>query len=146
MFAVVKMPIMSRFEEQLKGQMIKRMSIDNPWWLSGTIAEDYKAMPKRMYLDEFYPLITDRSIRRAVILMGPRRVGKTVMIFHAIDRLIAEGVDPHKIIYVSIDTPIYNNTSLEYLFSYARFALKQDDCVGGFYVFFDEIQYLKNWD
>ncbi len=36
MFAVVKMPIMSRFEEQLKGQMIKRMSIDNPWWLSGS--------------------------------------------------------------------------------------------------------------
>ena len=101
MFAVVKMPIMSRFEEQLKGQMIKRMSIDNPWWLSGTIAEDYKAMPKRMYLDEFYPLITDRSIRRAVILMGPRRVGKTVMIFHAINKLIEEGVNPHKIIYIS---------------------------------------------
>lgn len=146
MFAVVKMPIMSRFEEQLKGQMIKRMSIDNPWWLSGTIAEDYKAMPKRMYLDEFYPLITDRSIRRAVILMGPRRVGKTVMIFHAINKLIEEGVNPHKIIYISIDTPIYNNHSLEDLFYYAKDALKQPENNEGYYVFFDEIQYLKNWE
>ena len=135
-----------KVNEQLKEQIVKRMSMDNPWWINGSIPNDYKAMPPRAYLSRFFPLVSDTDIRRAIILMGPRRVGKTVMIFHAIDRLIAEGVDPHKIIYVSIDTPIYNNTSLEDLFSYARFALKQDDCVGGFYVFFDEIQYLKNWE
>ena len=111
---------MHRLGKQLKEQLVKRMSIDNPWWLRGTIAEDYKELPSRVYLDEFYPLVMDRSVRRAVILMGPRRVGKTVMIFHTIDKLIAEGVDPHKIIYISIDTPIYNNHSLEELFLYAR--------------------------
>lgn len=137
---------MSQFNGQLKEQMIKRMSIDNPWWLSRTIAKDYKDMPPRAYLSEFYPLVADTSVRRAIILMGPRRVGKTVMIYHAIDKLIAEGVDPQKIIYISIDTPIYNNTSLEELFNYARQALKQEDNYDGYYVFFDEIQYLKNWE
>ena len=120
--------------------------MDNPWWITGSIPDDYKEMPRRAYLSGFYPLVSDIDVRRAVILMGPRRVGKTVMIFHAINRLISDGVDPQKIIYVSIDTPIYNYTSLEDLFSYARFALRQEECKDGFYVFFDEIQYLKNWE
>mgnify|MGYP002508768061 CR=1 FL=1 len=67
------------------------------------------------------------------------------MIFHSINKLIAEGISPHKIIYISIDTPIYNNHSLEELFLYARQALKQEDNLDGYYVFFDEIQYLKDW-
>lgn len=135
-----------KVREQLREQIIKRMAMDNPWWITGSIPDDYKEMPRRAYLSGFYPLVSDIDVRRAVILMGPRRVGKTVMIFHAINRLISDGVDPQKIIYVSIDTPIYNNTSLEDLFSYARFALRQEECKDGFYVFFDEIQYLKNWE
>lgn len=137
---------MKRFDEQLKEQMRKRMSIENPWWISGNIADDYKGLPERVYLSEFYPLVLDKSVRRAIILMGPRRVGKTVMIFHTISRLIEDGVNPHRIIYISIDTPIYNNYSLEALFDYAKEALKQGESNEGYYVFFDEIQYLKDWE
>lgn len=115
---------MSQLDNQLKEQLIKRMSIDNPWWLSGTIADDYKKMSQRPYADVFYPLVADTSIRRATILMGPRRVGKTVMLYHTINKLIASGINPQKIIYLSIDTPIYNNVSFEELFNYARQALK----------------------
>jgi len=137
---------MSQLHGQLKEQLIKRISIDNPWWLSGTIAEDYKRMPERSYTNVFYPMVEDRSVRRATILMGPRRVGKTVMIYHTIERLITNGIATQKIIYLSIDTPIYNNVSLEELFNYARQALKQEDNYEGFFVFYDEIQYLKNWE
>lgn len=137
---------MNHLDSQLKEQLIKRISIDNPWWLTGTIADDYKGLPARPYLDVFYPLVSEASIRRATILMGPRRVGKTVMLYHTIDRLISKGVNPQKIIYLSIDTPIYNNLSLEVLFNFALQALKQEDNYQGFYVFYDEIQYLKNWE
>jgi predicted AAA+ superfamily ATPase len=58
-------------------------------------------MRHRLYLDLFYPLLTDRSIRRGIILMGPRRVGKTVL-FH-IEKLMSDGINPQKIIYFSID-------------------------------------------
>ena len=132
--------------QPLKEEVIARMGLDNPWWLTGKIAEDYRNMTHRPYTDVFYPLVTDTSVRRAVILMGPRRVGKTVMIFHTIDRLIKNGVNPQKIIYISIDTPIYNGVSLEQIFAYAREALKQPDNHEGFYVFYDEIQYLKDWE
>ncbi len=137
---------MSKFSVQLKEQITKRLSIDNPWWTKGAIPSDYNQMPPRAYLNEFYSLVSDTTVRRAVILMGPRRVGKTVMIFHTIKQLIDSGIAPNKIIYISIDTPIYNNISLEDLFLDARSTLKQDENSDVFYVFFDEIQYLKNWE
>ena len=122
------------------------MVADNPWWVSGTMPEYYTKMPHRAYFNKFYDEVSDIDMRRAVILMGPRRVGKTIMIFHTIDQLLRNSVDRKKIIYISIDTPIYNNVSLEELFSHARAALRQTDETEGYYVFFDEIQYLKNWE
>lgn len=132
----------SFIEEQIQ----KRMVLDNPWWESGKVDDDFTQFPRRAYLDDFYELVTDLSVKRAVILMGPRRVGKTVMIYHSIDRLISSGIDPKKIIYISVDTPIYNNISLEDFFLLARKALKNEGSYEGYYVFFDEIQYLKNWE
>lgn len=137
---------MRNISQLLEEQIKKRMVADNPWWVSGTMAEYYAQMPHRAYLQDFLAEVSDLDMRRAVILMGPRRVGKTVMIFHTIEQLLNQGVNAQKIIYISIDTPIYNNVSLEDLFSYARAALKQPDSKDGFYVFFDEIQYLKNWE
>ena len=136
---------MTKYDQQQKEQIVKRLVFDNPWWSTGKIADDFDAMPRRPYIDLFYPIVADLTLRRAAIIMGPRRVGKTVMIYHTIKRLIDSGVDPQKIIYMSIDTPIYSNVSLDDLFSYARAALHKEES-GGFFVFYDEIQYLKDWE
>lgn len=138
--------VMNNITHLLEEQIIKRLVSDNPWWVSDTIPEYYSKMPHRAYLADFYSEVSDIDMRRAVILMGPRRVGKTVMIFHTIEQLLQSGVVGKKIIYISIDTPIYNNLSLENLFLYARMALKTAEETDGFYVFFDEIQYLKDWE
>lgn len=90
----------------LEKQILGRLKIDNPWWTEGRIPSYYQEMSPRLYLDIFYPLVRDVSIQRALILMGPRRVGKTVMLYHSIQRLIDEGVSPQNIIYVSVETPI----------------------------------------
>lgn len=129
-------------EKQIQG----RLKIDNPWWTEGKIPSYYQMMTPRLYLDIFYPLVKDVSIQRALILMGPRRVGKTVMLYHSIQRLIDEGVSPQNIIYVSVETPIYNNILLEQLFTLAKQILGKEDSKEKFYVFFDEIQYLKDWE
>ena len=82
-------------------------------------------------------------LMRAMILMGPRRVGKTVMLFHTIGRLIAEGVSPQNIIYISVETPIYNKIALEQLFTLSKQILgKSGSTSEEFWVMFDEIQYL----
>lgn len=103
-------------------------------------------MKRRLYIDAFYKLVKDMDIRRGIVLMGPRRVGKTIMIYHTIEQLITDGVDPQKIIYLSIDTPIYNGLSLERLLNIAKTSLVRSAIDEGFYVFYDEVQYLNNWE
>ena len=136
-----------QYNELLEKQVIGRLRLDNPWWTEKEIAPFYAQMHPRLYLDIFYPLVAESDLRRAIILMGPRRVGKTVMIFHAIQRLLANGVSPQNIIYISVETPIYNQILLEQLFNLAKRALgKSENSTEQFYVFFDEIQYLKDWE
>lgn len=134
------------YNELIEKQIIGRLRVDNPWWTENEIANYYANMHPRLYLDIFYPLVTEAEIRRAIILMGPRRVGKTVLLYHTIQRLIADGVSPQNIIYISVETPIYNKILLEQLFNLAKQALGKSDSKEHFYVFFDEIQYLKDWE
>ena len=126
-------------------QIIERLQYENPWWTSNEIPTTYALMPRRLYFDQFYPYVADRDIRRAVVLMGPRRVGKTVMMYHTIARLISEGVPAQKIGFIGVDNPIYINLGLQdildiYLQAIGNTSLKDT------YIFFDEIQYLKDWE
>ena len=130
------------FSEQ---QIIERIRFENPWWQTGAADAEYRDMKQRSYFHLFYPLVEEKTIKRAVVLMGPRRVGKTVMIFHTIQHLLASGLDPKNICYLSVETPIYTNIGLEQVFQYCRTAV-QSDSMEGFYLFFDEIQYLKGWE
>ncbi|MBI3793201.1 MAG: ATP-binding protein [Nitrospinae bacterium] len=78
--------------------------------------------------------------------MGPRRAGKTVMIFHAIQRLLEEKkAEARDIIYLSIDSPNYTGLGLERLVELA-IGDKLNRGLSGVFVFFDEIQYLKDWE
>jgi predicted AAA+ superfamily ATPase len=67
------------------------------------------------------------------------------MLYQTIQKLIADGISPQKILYASIETPIYNNVPLEELFKLAQQATGENNDEG-WYVFFDEIQYLKDWE
>lgn len=135
-----------QYDALIESQIIGRLKVDNPWWFSGGISRYYADMKPRHYLDIFFPLVKDVKLRRAMILMGPRRIGKTVMIFHTIQRLIDSGVSPQNIIYISVETPIYNRISLEQLFLLSQKALGKVGQQESYYVFFDEVQYLKDWE
>lgn len=126
-------------------QILDRLRFENPWWVSGQVEEYYTSMQPRLYFDLFMPLILETDIRRAIVLMGPRRVGKTVMLYHSIQGLLDKEINPLKTALISIETPIYNNIGLEQLFTNCRKATKQEN-PEGWYVFFDEIQYLKDWE
>lgn len=132
-------------KEISKKQVIDRIRFENPWWIDGKIEEDFDQMPRRLYFDLFKPLVYERDIRRAVVLMGPRRVGKTVMLYHMVQDMIEKGVNPMKIIFITIENPIYNNINLEQLFSYAKEATGLED-KHDWHIIFDEIQYCRNWE
>lgn len=123
-----------------------RLKFDNPWWESKDgIDPRVEQYPRRFYFKIFFGLLAHRKVNRAVVLMGPRRVGKTVMVFHAIGELIRGGVKAEKILYLSLETPLYTGMSLEQivqLFQKMHKHRREDQL----YIFFDEVQYLKDWE
>lgn len=126
-------------------KIVERLRYENPWWVNKQIPETYSSMAKRLYFTLFYPYVIEKSVRRALVLMGPRRVGKTVMLFHSIQQLLTENVNPHKIFFIGIDNPIYVHLSLEDILNLCKQSLNQNN-LNGCFVFIDEIQYLKDWE
>jgi predicted AAA+ superfamily ATPase len=133
---------MKDISDQEVGEHLKRL---NRWWSGGGIdAENAKLRP-RAYLPAVHKLLTDVSLRRAVVLLGPRRVGKTVLIRHLIGDLLAAGVPATRIGYVEVDHPLLHGQSLDTLVTQMLTA-SGDAGEGLRYLFFDEIQYLKDWE
>ncbi len=124
----------------------KRLSFDNPWWDSTHSDEPaYRDFPSRSYFAPFYDLATNRSFRRAIILMGPRRVGKTVILHQTIHQLLENGTPGNTILFLSLETPIYTDTALETFVRrfQERFNHPEEKELT---IFFDEIQYLREWE
>lgn len=129
-----------------KEQVLDRLRFENPWWSTARVDEHYTSMPRRMYFQPFCKLAGNLEVNRSVVLMGPRRVGKTVLLQHWVQSLLEEGVLPRKIIFITIESPVYTGMGLEELFSLAKAAAGFPDDQEGWYVVFDEIQYLRDWD
>ncbi|HKW74415.1 MAG TPA: ATP-binding protein [Terriglobales bacterium] len=126
--------------------IIERIRTENPWWEEDhAIDEAYHKLKRRSYFDLFYPLLT-QPVRRAIVLMGPRRVGKTVLIYHAIQSLIDDGVPPQAIGYFSVDNPIYNGLSIQKLLEHYGQSSGVNYKLEQVFIFFDEIQYLRDWE
>ena len=128
-------------EEQVRN----RMRVENPWWDGAGIRDDYARMKRRAYFERFEQLVAETDVRRAVVLMGPRRVGKTVLLHHLIQHLLDGGCyDPRDIGYVSLDQPLYTRLSIEEVAEELR------ESSGGAHMprmlFIDEIQYLADWE
>lgn len=126
--------------------VVKRLHFDNPWWKAGQGTDQYfQRMPRRTYFEPFVAQVKDKSVNRAVVLMGPRRVGKTVMVYHAIQDLLDSGVSGNNILYLSLETPLYTGIALERLLGLFTTAFNHEKDAELF-IFFDEVQYLKNWE
>lgn len=123
----------------------RRLAFDNPWWETGRVPDRFRAWPRRMYFDGFWKLFAESSVRRAVVLMGPRRVGKTVLLTQAVQQLIDEKVAPARILYASMDTPTYMGAALEKLLQLFM-ELHGHDRFSELFVIFDEVQYLADWE
>ena len=136
---------MSELDRIPEAQTIARLQVDNPWWERRSIPDTYRNFRPRLYFRELHALVRERVPRRALVLMGPRRVGKTVLLYHVIQELIDGGTDPRQILYVSLDTPVYGRMGLEELFNLYRKHHKLPDGKGT-YVFYDEVQYLRDWE
>lgn len=125
--------------------ILARLRFDNPWWQTGQSLASTRAYVKRDYFQPFEKLARQEKPRRSVVLLGPRRTGKTVMMFQLIDELLKQESPPQNILYASLDTPILARRSMTQILDLYKNSIAPDQSQT-IYILFDEVQYLKDWN
>lgn len=113
----------------------------NPWWTH----RPFSVPPfRRLAYDACARYLFDPSIRRGILISGPRRVGKTTVLYQLANRLLEGDLDPRRVCYLSLDHPVLKLLSIEEILR-----LYEERVLAGphrAYLLFDEVQYSREWD
>jgi hypothetical protein len=123
----------------------------NPWWegQAGVLQPQFRRWP----FEKLEHLLR-KGITPATVLRGPRRVGKTVLVRQIIDSLLAEGIEPRRILYVVFDELPALRGIREPVLAVARWFEREilkttfnTSARAGktVYLFLDEVQNLDAW-
>ena len=125
------------------------LSITNPWWNNEKINKKFLLGRKR---NEFNDIIEKIKNKRILSIIGPRRVGKSTLIYQTINYLLEEEkVDHKRILLFSGDDPSLffdeNDKLSDVLDIYFNEILEENisKLQSKVYIFIDEIHFIKNW-
>ncbi len=139
-----------------KEKLKKLLYFHNPWWIDHRVPNSLKLTYRRPV---FKKLLEYFKLDRAILIKGPRRTGKTTLLYQIIDELITKREIPaQNIIYLSCDDPelkILTNPSsdsrvnlsdildvYEQLREKTIIELKPNEKI---YLFLDEIHFWEGW-
>lgn len=123
----------------------------NAWHKSGEVPKNQVELFKRR---EFYTVERRlNNVDMAELVIGARRVGKSVMMYQLIQSLIEKKVRPERILFIQGDNPILREiktekSTLSEIFDiYQKYVLKEEFSASSdrVYVFIDEAQNLADW-
>lgn len=123
--------------------ILKLLYSYNPWWRETGMPKEHVRPMKRFAFFEAWRMLNYKDIRRFVLLSGARRVGKTTLLYQMIEKLLDEGVPCKNILYVTFDHPLLKFATMDALMEMYK---NNVSGVGPYYLFFDEIQYAKDWE
>lgn len=109
----------------------------NPWWKEPVMLE-YKERDLHRHLKKYLPL------PQIIALTGLRRVGKTTLLLKILQDSIAQGQDPHNLLYFSFDE--FETVDIRDIIAEYEHTMKKDIASGKYLFFFDEVQKLDNWE
>ncbi len=117
----------------------------NPWHVDGAVPEALAPPYERRLVDT----VTDGFLRnlgpRSEVIRGPRRVGKTTVLYQSVRRLIDQAIHPRRIWYFRLDHPSLIQVNLGDL---VRYAIAQTRASAGepVVLLLDEIAYSADWE
>ena len=117
----------------------------NPWW-KGQSVPDYLAPPtERPLARHLWKYILSPDLKRHLVILGPRRVGKTTVMYHTVRRLLNNKVPSEKIQWVRLDHPLLMPLDLGSIVQEAM-KLAKATREKPLYLFLDELVYAEKWD
>lgn len=123
-----------------KEELISILSQFNPWWRKEKIPD----LPEwhRGSFQELMSWMLEPPAQRAILLAGPRQVGKTTLLLQAIQSLIDQGVPAANILYATFDHPVCKLAGLDTVLEAWREL--EPKAAGPEYLFLDEAQFIKH--
>ena len=119
----------------------------NEWWVTGRVRGSSLEPVPRKITPEIEQVMEESQI---ILLEGPRRVGKTSILFHLIQGLLDRGVPSKSIIYASLDDPLISKGNFfEELIDLIETHLtgsKLQSQRARIYLFLDEVTHIKEWE
>lgn len=97
---------------------------------------------RKLYLNKIYKLMDKEEVK---IITGVRRSGKTYLLKQVIEELKEKGIPDENIIYISFESSKYRKIKNDEELDEIVFNLTKN-IKGKIYLFFDEIQRVKNWE
>lgn len=113
----------------------------NPWWETGSVEKEILGYRKRGL---FSQLKENLGKRQVDVIVGLRRVGKTVLMYQLIDHLLKSGVNPREIFYFSFD--LEKRDLGRVVREYEERILRDRIRDRRVYLFLDEIHKLEWWE
>jgi predicted AAA+ superfamily ATPase len=119
----------------------------NQWWYTGKVDAVYL---ETLVRDEFAEIQERMAARRVLSLIGPRRTGKSTLIYQIIDSLLKEGTPPEHILLFNGDNPGLSGsgeTISSIIDTYVDEKLHKPliRMKTRIYIVIDEIHFLKDW-
>jgi len=120
----------------------KSLYFHNPWWTEKRVPPEFLPSFQRPIIKQLNHYL--ESLQRIIIIKGPRRTGKTTLLYQLAQTLIDKGVNPYNILFLSFDD-LNLRQELDKIFNlYERIRGKTLKEIQLF-CFLDEVHFLKDW-
>ena len=114
----------------------------------GEIIKDFqeKELPEFIERNIEYPLVT--PIKRTIVIIGPRRSGKTYSMFQAIKKIMDSGTNKRCVLYVNFEDSRLSSASIDDLNNMLEvfFEIYPENKQRKTWLFLDEIQLIEKWE
>lgn len=117
----------------------------NPWGHLGSVPRSLAPPVERPLARVLWRRLLRDEPRRFHVVLGPRRVGKTTVLYQTVRHLIEEGIEPRQVFWLRMDHPLLMSQNLGDLI---RLVIRLSEATSDrpVYLMLDELVYAENWD
>lgn len=116
----------------------------NAWWVDGRVPKSLVPPFRREKFTNICNAFSSAEAGRGVVVLGPRRVGKSTIAFQVVEHLLSSGVAPKAICFLAFDDPALKFEELGRLLDVYESRIESTSAEAR-YLVLDEIQYADNW-
>ena len=128
------------------GQRLGLLSDQNPWHRSGTVPTALAPSTERPLARLLWRRMLADGLLRWHVIVGPRRVGKTTVLYQTVARLLGAGIEPGRIWWMRLDHPLLMDAALGDLVRSVIASVPEVSPMRPVFLFLDEVTYADDWD